>query len=81
MSDTFLLTIGNTRKMDFDTHQTLYAIIAGGFLNTTVLAWVGATVLRMDRDLTRLNVHMAYLRREVAYQSGREWEVEKDTKE
>lgn len=67
--------------MEHDAANTLYAIIAGGFLNTAVLGWVGVTVLRLDRELTRLNVHVGYLRREVAYQSGRDWEVSRVDRE
>lgn len=54
--------------------KAFFAFAAGGIINTSILAWLMWNMIRLDRAMTRMNVHMHYMRKELAYAQGREWE-------
>lgn len=46
------------------------AFIGGGVINTSVLAYIFFRMVSIDRQLAEVKVHLAYLRRDVAYNAG-----------
>lgn len=54
--------------------KAFFAFAAGGIINTSVLAWIMLNMTKLDRQVTRINVHLHYIRKELAYAQGREWE-------
>ena len=70
--------------MEFDSDkllQAFFAFIGGGIINTTVLAYLIFRLIAMDRTLTAMNVHVEYLRREVAYLTGRNLMLEETSEQ
>ena len=50
--------------------QAFFAFIGGGIVNTTVLGYLFFRMVSIDRQVAEIKVHLAYIRRELAYAEG-----------
>lgn len=57
--------------VDQSTFQAIVASGVAGGANTSVLFWLVRVVLRQQRKLDRTEMHVRYIRRDVAYLNGR----------
>ena len=48
------------------------AFIGGGVINTTILGYLFFRMVSIDRQVAEIKVHLAYIRKELDYQGGRE---------
>lgn len=59
--------------------QAFIAVVTGGTINLIVLAWLVFSLFKIDKRLATVDIHMGYMRRDLTYLMGREWEPDPDS--
>lgn len=54
--------------------KAFLAVIAGGVINTAALSWLVWIAWRQGSKIDALEIHFHYLRKDLTYTMGKEWE-------
>jgi hypothetical protein len=57
-----------------DLLHAFLAVVAGGVINTAALSWLVWIAWRQGAKIDALEIHFRYLRKDLIYTMGKEWE-------